>query len=43
MNETIDLSTSQAPADVVRSQYIASVHGDLEALRAALADDVEWT
>lgn len=43
MNETIDLSTSRAPADVVRRQYVASAHGDLEALRATLADDVEWT
>ena len=35
--------TSAAPADVVRRQYLASAHGDLEALRATLADDVEWT
>ncbi|MFC9247420.1 nuclear transport factor 2 family protein [Streptomyces sp. NPDC057136] len=32
-----------APADVVRRQYLASANGDLEALRATLADDVEWT
>ena len=43
MNETIDFSSSSAPADVVRRQYLASAHGDLEALRATLADDVEWT
>ncbi|MEV7284970.1 nuclear transport factor 2 family protein [Streptomyces sp. NPDC093252] len=35
--------TSAAPADVVRRQYLASVRGDLDALRATLADDVEWT
>ena len=43
MNETIDFGTSSAPADVVRRQYLASARGDLEALRATLADDVEWT
>jgi uncharacterized protein len=32
-----------APADVVRRQYLASAAGDLEGLRATLADDVEWT
>ena len=32
-----------SPADVVRRQYIASAAGDLEALRATLAPDVEWT
>lgn len=32
-----------SPADVVRRQYLASARGDLEALRATLADDVEWT
>jgi ketosteroid isomerase-like protein len=31
------------PADVVRQQYVASATGDLEALRATLAPDVEWT
>jgi uncharacterized protein len=31
------------PADVVRRQYLASAAGDLEALRATLAPDVEWT
>jgi uncharacterized protein len=35
--------TSSVPADVVRRQYLASASGDLEALRATLADDVEWT
>ncbi|MFC9327065.1 nuclear transport factor 2 family protein [Kitasatospora sp. NPDC057015] len=34
---------STAPADVVRRQYLASARGDLAALRATLADDVEWT
>ncbi|MGW1196749.1 nuclear transport factor 2 family protein [Streptomyces sp. NPDC002536] len=32
-----------SPADVVRRQYLASAAGDLEALRATLAPDVEWT
>ncbi|WP_345562889.1 nuclear transport factor 2 family protein [Streptomyces plumbiresistens] len=36
-------ATSAAPADVVRRQYLASAAGDLEALRATLAADVEWT
>ncbi|MEU3782357.1 nuclear transport factor 2 family protein [Streptomyces sp900129855] len=36
-------ATSDAPADVVRRQYLASAAGDLEALRATLAPDVEWT
>ena len=31
------------PAEVVRRQYIASAAGDLDALRATLAPDVEWT
>ena len=43
MRETTDFHTSTAPADVVRRQYLASAAGDLEALRATLADDVEWT
>jgi len=43
MTETADFRTSTAPADVVRRQYLASARGDLEALRATLADDVEWT
>lgn len=38
-----DFTTSPAPADVVRRQYLASAVGDLEALRATLAPDVEWT
>ena len=37
------LNQDPAPADVVRSQYLASAAGDLEALRATLAPDVEWT
>lgn len=31
-----------APADVVRRQYLAGAAGDLAALRATLAPDVEW-
>ncbi|MGW2911601.1 nuclear transport factor 2 family protein [Streptomyces asoensis] len=38
-----DFDTSAAPADVVRRQYLASAAGDLTALRATLAPDVEWT
>ncbi|MFD6169791.1 nuclear transport factor 2 family protein [Streptomyces coeruleorubidus] len=38
-----DFAASTAPADVVRRQYLASAAGDLEALRATLAPDVEWT
>jgi hypothetical protein len=38
-----DFTTSPAPADVVRRQYLASAAGDLAALRATLAPDVEWT
>src|SRR5436305_9832286 len=34
---------SSTPAEVVRRQYLASAAGDLEALRATLAPDVEWT
>lgn len=36
-------ATGTAPADVVRRQYLASAAGDLAALRATLAPDVEWT
>lgn len=36
----IDGSSS---AEVVRRQYLASAAGDLAALRATLAPDVEWT
>jgi uncharacterized protein len=43
MTETTGFHASAAPADVVRRQYLASANGDLEALRATLADDVEWT
>ncbi|MFE3461720.1 nuclear transport factor 2 family protein [Nocardiopsis aegyptia] len=43
MTEPTGFHSSTAPADVVRRQYIASANGDLEALRATLADDVEWT
>ncbi len=37
------LTQDSSPADVVRRQYLASAAGDLEALRATLAPDVEWT
>jgi ketosteroid isomerase-like protein len=37
------VSSEAGPADVVRRQYLASAAGDLEALRATLAPDVEWT
>ncbi|MFG3339959.1 nuclear transport factor 2 family protein [Glycomyces sp. NPDC048151] len=37
------LNDSDEPRDVVRRQYLASAAGDLEALRATLAPDVEWT
>ena len=37
------LNPEDAPAQVVRRQYLASAQGDLEALRATLAPDVEWT
>ena len=43
LNETTDAATSTAPRDVVRRQYLASAAGDLNALRATLAPDVEWT
>ncbi|MFB2554392.1 nuclear transport factor 2 family protein [Herbiconiux liangxiaofengii] len=36
-------SESLEPRDVVRRQYLASAAGDLEALRATMAPDVEWT
>lgn len=35
--------TDTSPRAVVRRQYLASAAGDLEALRATLAPDVEWT
>lgn len=37
------LTPELTPADVVRRQYVASAAGDLKALRATLAPDVEWT
>jgi ketosteroid isomerase-like protein len=42
-SQNVDFTTSAAPADVVRRQYLASATGDLRALRATLAPDVEWT
>ena len=38
-----DFAGSSAAADVVRRQYLASAAADLDALRATLAPDVEWT
>ena len=43
LNENTDPNVSTAPRDVVRRQYLASAAGDLDALRATLAPDVEWT
>ncbi|MER7379082.1 nuclear transport factor 2 family protein [Streptomyces lanatus] len=43
MSGSTAFTTSPAPADVVRRQYLASAAGDLDALRATLAPDVEWT
>ena len=37
------LTAEAPPAEVVRRQYLASAAGDLAALRATLAPDVEWT
>jgi ketosteroid isomerase-like protein len=34
---------TDTPAEVVRRQYLASAARDLNALRATLAPDVEWT
>jgi ketosteroid isomerase-like protein len=39
----VGLNQEPAPAEVVRRQYLASAAGDLEALGATLAPDVEWT
>ena len=38
-----DESENSVAAEVVRRQYLASAAGDLAALRATLAPDVEWT
>ena len=38
-----DESESSVAAEVVRRHYLASAAGDLAALRATLAPDVEWT
>jgi ketosteroid isomerase-like protein len=43
MSGMSDFVTASAPAAVVRCQYLASAAGDLDALRATLAPDVEWT
>lgn len=42
LNENTTPDLSAAPRDVVRRQYLASAAGDLDALRATLAPDVEW-
>lgn len=42
-NDDENETTSAAPRDVVRRQYLASAAGELDALRATLAPDVEWT
>jgi uncharacterized protein len=39
----VGLTQEPGPAEVVRRQYLASASGDLDALRASLAPDVEWT
>jgi ketosteroid isomerase-like protein len=39
----VGLTEEISPEHVVRRQYVASAAGDLEALRATLAPDVEWT
>jgi len=39
----VGLTDDQSPAAVVRRQYLASAADDIEALRATLAPDVEWT
>ena len=38
-----DESEGSIAAEMVRRQYLASAAGDLAALRATLAPDVEWT
>ncbi|MEV7135929.1 nuclear transport factor 2 family protein [Arthrobacter sp. NPDC093128] len=43
LNDATGPGISTAPRDVVRRQYLASAAGDLEALRATMAPDVEWT
>ena len=43
LNDATGPGTSPSPRDVVRRQYLASAAGDLEALRATMAPDVEWT
>ena len=43
LNENTEPQLSTEPRDVVRRQYLASAAGDLDALRATLAPDVEWT
>jgi len=43
LNTMNEFAESAAPRDVVRRQYIASAAGDLDALRATLSPDVEWT
>ena len=37
------VSKQATPLEVVNAQYAASAAGDLQALRATLADDIVWT
>lgn len=37
------MSKLATPLEVVKAQYAASAAGDLQALRATLADDIVWT
>jgi len=43
LSDITEFARSTSPRDVVRRQYLASAAGDLEALRATMAPDVEWT
>lgn len=43
LSDITEFARSTAPRDVVRRQYLASAAGDLGALRATMAPDVEWT
>ena len=43
LSDITESARSTAPRDVVRRQYLASAAGDLGALRATMAPDVEWT
>ncbi|CAH0270018.1 hypothetical protein SRABI26_03636 [Arthrobacter sp. Bi26] len=43
LNDAAEPARSSSPRDVIRRQYLASAAGDLEALRATMVPDVEWT